>query len=161
MHGRWSGSPELLELVAANEGEGRWRGLASLARATDGAPGVAKYCLNKALLARLPTRYGKAGRSATNLFTVPDFIEARKIAMAMDWTARPARPWDEERYERISESNLKIYRGVLLPKTRYPGKENSRGTSQIDPTLDVQEAAINPGQSSQDTTTTLRFCQFQ
>ena len=57
-------SPELLELAAANEGVGKWRNLASLARATNRAPEVAKYCLNKALLARLPSQYGKAGSGA-------------------------------------------------------------------------------------------------
>ena len=91
VHECWSASPELLELAAANEGAGKWRSLASLARATDGAPEVAKYCLNKALLARLPSQYGKAGRGAAKSsgFTRPDFIEARKMAVTMDWTVRP------------------------------------------------------------------------
>ena len=69
------------------------------------------------------------------------------MAVTMDWTARP---WDRERYERISEYNLKIYRGVVLPKMKYPGKEDSRRTRQIDPAQDVQEPATNPGPLSQD-----------
>ena len=67
MHECWPGSPELLELVAAKEGLGKWMGFASLARATDGAPEVAKYCLNEALLARVRRR--KTGHGGTNFFT--------------------------------------------------------------------------------------------
>ena len=62
VHECWSGSPELPELVATKEGLGKWMGLASLARATDGAPEVAKYCLNKALLAvRLRKDWSRRG----------------------------------------------------------------------------------------------------
>ena len=96
MHECWSASPELLELAAANKEVGKWRSLASLVRATDGVPEVAKYCLNKALLARLPSQYGKAGCGAAKFsdFIRPDFIEARKMAVTMD---RTVRPWDKER----------------------------------------------------------------
>ena len=111
----WAHSPELRELVPANEGDGKWRSFASLAKATDGAPEVAKYCLNKALLARL--QCGKTGRGATHFFTGPGLIKVRKMAATIDWAARP---WDKERYERISDYRLKIYRGIVLPKTKYP-----------------------------------------
>ena len=47
----WAHSPELQELVAAYGGEGKWMCFARLARATNRAPEVAKYCLNKVLLA--------------------------------------------------------------------------------------------------------------
>ena len=115
----WAHSPELQELVSADEGEGKWMSLASLARATDRAPEVAKYCLNKILLARL--QRNTAGR---RFFSAADFIEARKMASAIDWMARP---WDREDYERISHYSLKLYRGVLLPKTKYPGKSSGKG----------------------------------
>ena len=49
----WAGSPELLELVTVNDGESKLTNLASLAKATDRAPEVAKHCLNQAILARL------------------------------------------------------------------------------------------------------------
>ena len=82
VHECWPGSPELLELVAAKGGLGKWMGFASLARATDGAPEVAKYCLNKALLARVRRR--KTGHGGTNLFTGPNFIEERRMAANTD-----------------------------------------------------------------------------
>ena len=87
----WAGSPELQELVAAGEGESKWMSLAGLAKATDGAPEVAKYCLNHAILARL--RSAKTIRGSTKAFTSPDFIAAKKHAGTIDWAARP---WDKE-----------------------------------------------------------------
>ena len=135
----WAHSPELQELVSADEGEGKWMSLASLARATDRVPEVAKYCLNKVLLARL--QRNTAGR---RFFSAPDFIEARKMASTIDWTARP---WDREDYERISHYSLKLYRGVLLPKTKYPGKEDTQRTRRIDLTQDAQQPATTSGPS--------------
>ena len=125
-----------------NEGLGKWMSLASLARATDGTPEVAKYCLNKALLAGLGLWCGETGRSTAYFFAKPDFMDARKVAVTMDWTARL---WGKEHYEWISEFYLKIYRGLLLPKTKYQEKEDRKRTHPIDPPQDVQEPATNPG----------------
>ena len=142
VHECWSGSPELLELVAANEGLGKWMGLASLAKATDRAPEVAKYCLNLAILARIQCK--KSGRGATSFFTGPDFIEAKKMATTIDWATRP---WDKEYYEQVSDYPLKMYRGLVLPKTKYPGKEDRRRTCQIDP-LETQDATVAAASAS-------------
>ena len=43
----WAGFPELLELASRAECESRWRAVAVLAKATENAPHVAKFCLNK------------------------------------------------------------------------------------------------------------------
>ena len=85
----WSASPELLELAAANEGVGKWRSLASLASATDGALVVAKYCLNKALLARLPSQYGKAGRGAANSQASQGPTSWKRGIWLWPWAGRP------------------------------------------------------------------------
>ena len=119
VHESWTGSPELLELVAENEGENKWRNLSSLAKATDRAPEVAKYCLNLAMLTRI--RSGKTGRSATKSFISLDFMAAKRKAETVEWAARP---WDKEEYEGISDLGMKLYRGVLMSKKRYPGKED-------------------------------------
>lgn len=65
-----------------------------------------------------------AGCSAIKFFTSPNFIAAREMAPAIDWAARP---WDGEDYERMSYYSLKLYRGVLLPKTKHPGKSSGKG----------------------------------
>ena len=110
-------------------------GLASLARATDRAPEVAKYCLNLAILTRIQSK--KTGRGVASFFTGPDFIEVKKIATNIDWATRP---WDEY-YEQVSDHSLKMYRGLVLPKTEYPGKEDRRRTRQIDPP-ETRDAAV-------------------
>ena len=125
VHDCWPGSPELLELVAANEGEGKWMSLASLAKVTNGAPEVAKYCLNQAILTRI--RCGKTGRGATKCFIGPDFVAAKKIAETID---RAARPWDKEEYEGISDQGMKLYRGILWPRKKRCGKEDRYRTRQ-------------------------------
>ena len=125
VHECWTGSPELLELVAENEGENKWRNLSSLAKATDRAPEVAKYCLNLAMLTRI--RCGKTGRSATKSFISLDFMAAKRKAETVEWAARP---WDKEEYKGISDLGMKLYCGVLMSKKRYPGKEDRRRTTQ-------------------------------
>ena len=115
-------------------------GLASLARATDRAPEVTKYCLNLAILARIQSK--KTGRGVASFFTGPDFIEVKKIVTTIAWATRP---WDGEYYEQVSEHSLNMYRGLVLPKTNYPGKEDRRRTRQIDPpeTRDATVAATS------------------
>ena len=49
----WNGVPELNELAVMQDGEDRWRNLASLAKATAQTPDLVKHCLNEALLTRL------------------------------------------------------------------------------------------------------------
>lgn len=93
---------KLLKLVAASEGEGKWRSFASLAEATDRAPEVAKYCLSLTMLTRV--QCGKTGRGATKSFISPDFIAAKRKAETIEWAARP---WDKEDYEgTYNEMNL-------------------------------------------------------
>ena len=142
----WAGSPELQELVTASEGEGKWMSLAGLAKATDGAPEVAKHCLNQAILTRL--RSAKTKRGATKAFTSLDFMAAKKHAGTIDWAARP-----EVEYQGILGPGMKLYRGIVLPKTRYPGKEDRR-RARARPN-DIQEpltadnlAALDAGSSS-------------
>ena len=119
-----------------------WMGLAILARATDRAPKVAKYCLNLAILTRIQSK--KTGRGAASFFTGPDFIEAKEMATTIDWATRS---WDKECYEQVSEHSLKMYRGLILPKTKYPGKEDRQRTRQIGPpeTRDATVAAASAG----------------
>ena len=66
------------------------------------------------------------------------------MTSTIDWTARP---WDREDYERISHYSLKLYRGVLLPNTKYPGKEDTQRTRRIDLTQDAQQPATTSGPS--------------
>ena len=85
VHKRWLGSPELLELVAANEGEGKWMSLASLVRAMDRAPEVAKYCLNRHCLQkfgaeRLAAAWHTSSQSRTSL---------RRGKWLRSWTGQP------------------------------------------------------------------------
>ena len=136
----WAGSPELLELLAVSDGESKWVSLAGLARATDRAPEVAKYSLNQAILTRI--RSGKTGRGAVRAFVLPDLIAARKFAETIDWVARP---WDKEEYEGISDLGMKLYRGLVLSKKRYPGQEDTRRTR---PAQNIQVSATTPGPSS-------------
>ena len=84
----------------------------------------------------------------------------KETAATTDWAARP---WDKEAYEGVSDFGIKLYRGVILSKKRYPGKEGRRRTRQIeapatalrasthrqiDLTQDVEEHVTAPGQSS-------------
>ena len=132
----WAGSPELLELLTMGDGESKWVGLAGLAKATDGAPEVAKYSLNQAILTRI--RSGKTGRGAVRTFVLSDFIAARKSAETID---QEDCPWDKEEYEGIAGLKMKLYRGVLLSKKRYPGKEDSRSARQIDQAVDASSSS--------------------
>ena len=130
----WAGFPELLELVSRTECESRWRAVAALARATENAPDVAKFCLNKSILERV--KHNKDGRRATKAFLVPDFIEAKKMAESID---RATCPWDAETYSGVSQYKLKVYRGVLM------STENHRGL--VDPPRAARINVDLPGDS--------------
>ena len=134
----WAGFPELLELASRTECESRWRVVAALARATENAPDVAKFCLNKSFLERV--KHNKDGRRATKAFLVPDFIEAKKMAESID---RATCPWDAETYSSVSRYKLKVYRGVLMSTENHCGL--------VDPPRAPRAARINvdlPGDST-------------
>jgi hypothetical protein len=112
----WAGFPELIELASRADCESRWRAVAALARATENAPDVAKFCLNKAFLQRI--KRNTDGRSATKALLVPDIIEAKKMTESID---RATCPWDAETYAGVSQYKLKVYRGLLMSTEKHRG----------------------------------------
>ena len=122
------------------DGECKWVSLTCRARATDQAPEVAKYSLNQTILTRIRSR--RAGRGAVRAYIMPDFIADRKIAETIDCAAHP---WDEEEYNGISNLGMKLYRGLVLSKNTYPGKEDKHRTRPVDPAHDVETPATKPG----------------
>ena len=100
------------------------------------------------------TRSAKTSRGATRAFTSLDFITAKKHAGMIDWAARP---WDGEEYRGISKLGMKLYRGVIVSKAKYPGKEDRRKArlGNLLATQDVQAPATaavdaNSGSAMQD-----------
>ena len=116
LEGCWGGNYQLLGLVTPKQGEERWRTLAALAKVTDGAPEVAKYCLNMAILQRFRRN---TGRALLRSFTVQDFVAAKKMAEMVD---RALHPWDDETYEGISKYKLKIFQGLAMCEKKHPGR---------------------------------------
>lgn len=119
LEGHWEGYHELLELVTPEEGEERWRTLAALAKATDGAPEVAKYCLNMAMLERFQCNLAR-----TWSFTVQDFVVAEKMAERID---RASRPWDDETYEGSPGTGLRSTRALPCAKRSIRARLTDKG----------------------------------
>ena len=131
----WGGYHELLGLVTPKQGEERWRTLAALAKATDSAPKVAKYCLNMAMLKRFRCN---TGRALLRSFAVQDFVAAKKMAEMVD---RALCPWDDETYEGISQYKLKIFQGLAMCEKKHPGKVDKQRTSRPPAEIPAPEAS--------------------
>ena len=121
----WEGYHELLGLVTPKQGEERWRTLAALAKATDSAPEVAKYCLNMAMLKRFRCN---TGRALPRSFTVQDFVAAKKMAVTVD---KALCPWDDEIAQR--EGTLHVCGELCAQRlqSQFMGnvRENQRSAS--------------------------------
>ena len=113
----WDGVPELRELVTMQDGEDRWRHLASLAKATARAPDLAKHCLNKTLLSRL--REKRPGKGFRKNFTNEDFKRAVKLAEELRVTQ-----WQEDTYVGLGDLDPKLYRGIVMPVKSHPGRQD-------------------------------------
>ena len=126
----WDGAPELGELVTMQDGEDRWRHLASLAKATAGGPDLAKHCLNKTLLSRL--REKRPGKVFRKNFTNEDFKRAVKLAEELRVTQ-----WQEDTYTGLGDLDLKLYRGIVMSVNSHPGREDPARIQTVTPSPDT------------------------
>lgn len=136
LRGCWEGAPELKELVGEAGCEDRWRKLLLLAKATANAPELAKCCLNRTILARLPRAKGKG---ATREFTADDPKRVAEMARGLN---RDDRVWERKSYDSIEKLGLKLYQGILVSVRKFPGQRDpSVRIESLSPALAACETA--------------------
>jgi hypothetical protein len=124
--GKWHNSPELLEILNDSHGCEKWMRLSALAEVTEHDPELAKQCLNRAYVDRVTKLDRKVNKK---WFTSADFREARH------WVAKKylSPHLNLGRNVDYAKLGLKFYRGLLMPVTLYPGKEDRLRVRTVTP----------------------------